>query len=207
MSFQGVYYWDCCCSGFPSHAESTGSCSSHAASSRSHPATRPVSTNTTHQSSVSPKCSETLRSEILESLFCLFNFLHITIYPAATSCLGRAITFASIVVKKINTYYISFNISQAWYSSKNHLTLDVQWPILAGPGLVFRIFRIFTINNFVESSPSTTLSNLQHQQLCRKCRIKQKIFNFQSCRWIRWRLEKIHCINIGGLGSNQLTKC
>ena len=125
-----------------------------------------------------------------------------------TSCLGRAITCASIAVKKIYTYYISFNISQAWYSSKNHLTLDVQWPILAGPGLVFRIFRIFTINNFVESSPSTTLSNLQHQQLCRKCRIKQKIiFNFQSWRWIRWRLEKIHCINIGGPGSNQLTKC
>ena len=116
-----------------------------------------MSTTTTHQSSVSPKCSETLRSEILESVFCLFNFLHITIYPAATSCLGRAITFASIVVKKIYTYYISFNISQAWYSSKNHLTLDMM-----------------SIDQFLqdqdsssESSLSTTLSNLHHQQLCR----------------------------------------
>ena len=119
-----------------------------------------MSTTTTHQSSVSPKCSETLRSEILESLFCLFNFLHITIYPAATSCLGRAITCASIAVKKIYTYFISFNISQAWYSSKNHLTLDMM-----------------SIDQFLqdqdsssessESSLSTTLSNLHHQQLCR----------------------------------------
>ena len=84
-----------------------------------------------------PKCGLTqLGKRLVGSQMKRLHITYITIYPAflsvssetqhPTSCLGRAITFASFAVKKIYTYYISFNISQAWYSSKNHLTLDVQ---------------------------------------------------------------------------------